>query len=506
MANLSVPFIKFSLNNQRKWYKGGILQRITIQHWYYRDNRCNDFELIPTNQTQEILKKYNLRIKPVGNEYLVIALKEFNAEIISQMLQEKLEFYIELKNPYVTNFTALLEKQHPRAYYFFKQETQGIKQEQIVMVSNSFEWTFTTIEPISQLTLYDTDGDELKLIDLVANEDGSYHVSIDMNTYELGIYSLASQDQSINIFISKVANTPSISSLFGLLQLNLNNDIVNEPNYSINTTTEQLQFYPRKIRWHYNLYKSDTYKNYNDNLEDKTGTTEEQLDWDYPNDKVEVEVSSGNTTVRCIKQGAWGDRGAYTSNIIPLEEDAFFSGTVSSSGKVQAIGLSLGTPTTYHYNEMHVGLLLKTNGKIAIIEEGQQRKSAARYESGDTFCIVKVGSWIYYEKNEKVLGRFRTTIEEEIRPLIAFKSNGASLSGVHLHRFSSELPKLYFGIEDNTPDEVTTYLSDRWLPFKQRPKKILELTLATTGQGNEITIPLRNPSALELENQIDINI
>ena len=110
-----------------------------------------------------------------------------SSDIISQISHEKLEFYIKLKNSYFTNYTALLDKQHPKSYYFFRQEqeSQRLIQEEIVMVSTMFEWIFNVIPSISELTLKDKDGKTLKTIVLVDN-NGSYHVSIDMDATKQG--------------------------------------------------------------------------------------------------------------------------------------------------------------------------------------------------------------------------------------------------------------------------------------------------------------------------------
>ena len=502
MANQQIPFIKMSLTQHRPLIVGNMLQKMVVQHWYYRDNKCNDIELIPTDPTQKLLKKYALKIKSLGNEYQIISLKELDsADIISQMSQEKLEFYIKLKNPYFTNFTALLEKQHPKSYYFFKQEeSQGIKQEEVVMVSNVFEWTFETIESITELKLYDADDNELETIDLV-DEDGFYNVSIDMNSYEEGIYSLSSedQDQTINIFLMKVCNFSSIPSLFGLLELDLNSDIAN-------LRTEELKFYPKKVRLHYDLYKSDTYQYYEDFLEDTSSISgETELDWENNSQNVVITTIENITTIKSTTGGNWGHSGAFISQTIALEEDAFMSATANFTGKLQAFGFSLEASPVYHFTNMHVGLLLKTNGNLTIVEGGSERTTTITYEKEDTFCIVKLGSSVYYEKNGKILGRFRNVIEEELTPLIAIKSADAGFSNVYLHHFSSELPTTQFTRTEAS--EKVIYQSDLWLPYKQRPGKIIELTLTDPEElSKTIILPLRNPSAMELENQIDIEI
>ena len=99
---------------------------------------------------------------------------------------------------------------------------------------------------------------------------------------------------------------------------------------------------------------------------------------------------------------------------ITTGEDAFISGTIDSNEKVQAIGLSTKVTPTYHYNEMQVGLLFRADGTLAIIENGHDTATNTTYEQGDTFCIIKVGAWAYYEKNGQVLGRFGNAISQNL--------------------------------------------------------------------------------------------
>ena len=494
MANQSIPFTKMSPTKNRPLFVGNILQKIVVQHWYYRDNKCTDIELIPTDLTQRLLRKYALKIKSLGNEYQIISLKELSADIISQMSQETLEFYMKLKNPYFTNFTALLKKQHPRSHYFFKQESQGVIQEEVVVVSTIFEWTFDTIESINELKLYDADGNELKTINLV-NDKGSYHVSIDMDPYKTGMYSLTSSDLKIKVFLMKVANIPSMPSLFGLLELKLNSDVAN-------LKTEELKFYPRKIRWQYALYKSNPYLGYEDTLDDTSSdASNNSITWDNSQNII-PEVSPKN--IRSTSDGNWGDSGAYASESITTGEDAFISGTIASNEKEQAIGFSTNNTPTYRYDEMQVGLLFRADGTLAIIENGHDIATNTTYEQGDTFCIIKVGPWAYYVKNGQILGRFGNAINQNLSLLVAIKSGNAGFSDVYLHNFSSELPEIQF-TKTNT-SEKTVYQSERWLPYKQRPGRVITLTLTETSSGKNLTFPLRNPSAMELKNQIDINI
>ena len=365
------------------------------------------------------------------------------------------------------------------------------------MVTNSFEWTFPTDESISQLTLNDTDNNLLQTINLV-NEEGFTNVSIDMTPYPLGMYSLLSDDQSISLFLLKEAKIPSTFSLLGLLELNLNSDIVNP-------TVERWQLYPKKIRWQYNLYKSVSYKDYDDQLEDISSIEDEQpLNWDHTLN-VDVVEEDTRITVKSTTQVNWGDSGAHTSQFLSSNEDFFVSATIMTDLKSQLFGLSEKDNPNFKPNAMYVGIEFKRDGKLLVIEEGKKREISSTYQKDDTFCIVKVGSRVFYEKNGITLENFNTPIQEDLKPVTAFKDANAGFTDVYLHNFSSELPKLFFNRSE--PPEKISYQSDRWLPYKQRPGKILELTLTDPQDESEIlSIPLPNPSALELENQIDLSL
>ena len=119
---------------------------------------------------------------------------------------------------------------------------------------------------------------------------------------------------------------------------------------------------------------------------------------------------------------------------------------IFSNEKEQAIGFSTKISPTYHYNDMHVGLLFRADRTMAIIENGDIINTT--YAQGDAFCIIKVGPWAYYEKNGRILGRFRNAIKGELRPLIAIKSGSAGFSDVYLYKFS-ELPKIQFAKTSN---------------------------------------------------------
>ena len=264
---------------------------------------------------------------------------------------------------------------------------------------------------------------------------------------------------------------------------------------------EQLRFYPRKIRWQYDLYKSNPYSGYEDTLDDTSlDSSVNQITWTRQQ-RVKLIETPRSTTITSIH---WGWGGAFAEEIIALEEDAFISGTIDSNEKVQAIGFSTNNTPTYHYNKMYVGLLFRADGTLAIIENGRDAATNTTYEQGDTFCIIKVGPWAYYEKNGQVLGRFGNAINQNLSLSVAIKSENASFLDVYLHNFSSELPEIQFA-KTNT-SEKTAYQSERWLPYKQRPGKVIELNLTEPASSKELTISLRNPSGLELEKPININI
>jgi hypothetical protein len=105
---------------------------IQLLHDYYNkhDNRCTDFDIVPSEEAAAYMKNMRMLHKNYGNKLLAVinASKEVNSTpppdfnllpFISFNKEVILRFYLVLKNPYFSNFTALGLKYGDRKRLYF---------------------------------------------------------------------------------------------------------------------------------------------------------------------------------------------------------------------------------------------------------------------------------------------------------------------------------------------------------------------------------------------------
>lgn len=95
-----------------------ILATVTLQHDYYADGRCNDFELVPSEATARALKGAAILTKTIGNTLiLLVKLDETEATYIDLPADMKLTFYLQLNNTSFINYTNV-PYQSGSVFYF----------------------------------------------------------------------------------------------------------------------------------------------------------------------------------------------------------------------------------------------------------------------------------------------------------------------------------------------------------------------------------------------------
>lgn len=83
-----------------------ILTTIALEHDFYTDGRCPDFDIRPTAETMKVLKGAHILAKMLGNNLvLLVKVDETGAAFIALPADLKLSFYLELNNPSFLNFT-----------------------------------------------------------------------------------------------------------------------------------------------------------------------------------------------------------------------------------------------------------------------------------------------------------------------------------------------------------------------------------------------------------------
>lgn len=87
---------------------------------FYNDGQGRDFEFIPTNKTQIIMKNYNLFFKKETNGFSIFCNPDKFKRIleIKKGVDQKLIFLIRNKNNYLLNYTDLSFADNNKMYYF----------------------------------------------------------------------------------------------------------------------------------------------------------------------------------------------------------------------------------------------------------------------------------------------------------------------------------------------------------------------------------------------------
>ena len=100
-----------------RWEK---LITIKCQNNFYRDGQGKDFEFIPTNKTQIIMKNYNVFFKKETNGFSLFCNPDKFRRIleIKKGTDQKLIFLIRNKNNYLLNYTDLSFSDNNKMYYF----------------------------------------------------------------------------------------------------------------------------------------------------------------------------------------------------------------------------------------------------------------------------------------------------------------------------------------------------------------------------------------------------
>ena len=107
-----------------------ILCTIKIEHDYYANEPCLDFELFPTKTCQQLLKDHKLIFKSMPDGGMILFQKNEKKEILNKIAKTvKFTFFIKLKTPIFENFTRLIypiEKFGRKFYYFSNLNNAGL--------------------------------------------------------------------------------------------------------------------------------------------------------------------------------------------------------------------------------------------------------------------------------------------------------------------------------------------------------------------------------------------
>ena len=237
---------------------------LTLQHEYYTSGFSNDFVIVPTAATKQLLKKHNLIFRNTTHGFF-ISCDNVTMATLSLILSEKtLHFILELKNNNFINFTALPPRPSGKHSYYLRCPQEGEVQEPIEAVSVCppiFTYTFPAAGDTTSLQIEDSEGN-VHIEETIAGSPGQQlNTSINLWGYKSGLYRFIVEGQpDENIYITdELPNTNS----FGFAEITL--PIGFDPQTS---GTYQFQFNARTSVWEYHFLFSKSYQDHSFNIED----------------------------------------------------------------------------------------------------------------------------------------------------------------------------------------------------------------------------------------------
>lgn len=105
---------------------------------------------------------------------------------------------------------------------------------------------------------------------------------------------------------------------------------------------------------------------------------------------------SGNSLAKTASDG-WGNAGAISARTI-VSSDGYVSFIASETNKGRVVGLGTGDSGPVH-TDVDYGLLLRTDGQVAIHESGLFRGLFGSYAAGDVFRVGVESGVVRYRKN-----------------------------------------------------------------------------------------------------------
>ncbi len=111
-------FNKIKLDINSHW---GVLASLQFQHNYYKDQKCSDFEVIPTQETLAFMKNYRMLFKAEKSGFRILQREGTTGRFLkdtSNLDEIKLSFIIKNGNNKFINFSNLPFLESETIYYF----------------------------------------------------------------------------------------------------------------------------------------------------------------------------------------------------------------------------------------------------------------------------------------------------------------------------------------------------------------------------------------------------
>lgn len=188
------------------------LVRFAILHEYYSSGKCDEFSLIPTDDTQKFLRNQHMKFVPDSTDKTSSftlgyeAVNSGGTPFIAFPDNAVLSFFMKLKEPNLLNVTALDTRQPGQIYYYYNPvplvppdnhpaNTLIYQTELPYLVSKRFPFSFQAAGagPYAADTLQIVNvptNTVVKTISISANDSGLYSENLDLSSLPEGRYNI----------------------------------------------------------------------------------------------------------------------------------------------------------------------------------------------------------------------------------------------------------------------------------------------------------------------------
>jgi hypothetical protein len=105
-----------------------ILFTVTLRHDYYANRACNDFTVIPSPDSIEILKQHRLVFRQAGNKIIVLTPEKDLIPDFELANGLNFRFYLFCDNPYFTNFTNWDQQEHQTLKFYASNQSNNFSE------------------------------------------------------------------------------------------------------------------------------------------------------------------------------------------------------------------------------------------------------------------------------------------------------------------------------------------------------------------------------------------
>lgn len=236
---MGINKIKIDVNSH--W---GTFIRVKFMHNYYSNKLCNDFEVVPTQETIDFMKNYRLLFKPEKIGFSILHREGTTSAYFkdSDLTNKKLSFVLRNTNANFINFSELPFLENESIYYFSNsdvslskdkakllhngKDVSKSKNQLLYLMPKMFNFTFPNPIKFSEIQILDNFGNK---IEFGGNNSSKKDVPItqhriDLRSCQSGRFTMKAKAAKIKDF-EFYSTDDTKRKCFGIIELFLNKKI-----------------------------------------------------------------------------------------------------------------------------------------------------------------------------------------------------------------------------------------------------------------------------------------